>query len=159
MHVGNATRTLLLLIVASAFSPLAANAQAPACDNACLKGFVDGYIAALAQRDPNPGGDPGRATERSRRSQDEVLRARGERRPRHLEGKIRRRPDELERVVQRHGLENRPQLVIAVRPSADHAQSEVDLGVRRSSQAHQRSTSFAISLSGTRVAPSGSGSQ
>ena len=51
MQARNASRTLLLCIV-TGLSPLAANAQAPACDSACLKGFVDGYIAALAQRDP-----------------------------------------------------------------------------------------------------------
>jgi hypothetical protein len=51
MHV---TRALLLCtsLLASSLSPLAASAQPPACDSACLKGFVDGYIAALAQRDP-----------------------------------------------------------------------------------------------------------
>ena len=48
------TRTLLLCasLLAGSLSPLAASAQPPACDSACLKGFVDGYIAALAQRDP-----------------------------------------------------------------------------------------------------------
>lgn len=51
MQARNATRTLLLCI-ASALAPLAANAQAPVCDSACLKGLVDGYIAALSQHDP-----------------------------------------------------------------------------------------------------------
>ena len=47
-------RTLLLCasLLASSLSPLGAGAQPPACDSACLKGFIDGYIAALAQRDP-----------------------------------------------------------------------------------------------------------
>ena len=52
MKARNAIGTLLFCIAASALSAVAANAQAPACDSACLKGFVDGYIDALAQRDP-----------------------------------------------------------------------------------------------------------
>ena len=51
MQARTTTRTLLLCIVVGALS-LSANAQAPACDSTCLKGFVDGYIAALARRDP-----------------------------------------------------------------------------------------------------------
>ena len=45
-------RALLLYVVVGALTPLSANAQPAACDSSCLKGFVDGYIAALAQRDP-----------------------------------------------------------------------------------------------------------
>ena len=45
-------RTLFLSIIVGALPQFRANAQPPACDSACLKGFVDGYIAALAQRDP-----------------------------------------------------------------------------------------------------------
>ena len=54
MQTRDTTRTLLLCasLLASSLSPLAASAQATACDSACLKGFVDGYIVALAQRDP-----------------------------------------------------------------------------------------------------------
>jgi hypothetical protein len=46
-------RPLLLCVslLASSLCCLAASAQA-ACDSACLKGFVDGYIDALAKRDP-----------------------------------------------------------------------------------------------------------
>jgi hypothetical protein len=51
MHARN-TITALLCIVMNALSPVSAKAQAAACDGACLKGFVDGYIAALAQRNP-----------------------------------------------------------------------------------------------------------
>jgi hypothetical protein len=41
-------------IAALGFAALDAGAQsAPSCDNACLKGFVDGYFDALAQRDPS----------------------------------------------------------------------------------------------------------
>ncbi len=52
MQAHHTTRTLILCIIVSALSPVSARAQAPACDRACLKGFVDGYIDALAQRDP-----------------------------------------------------------------------------------------------------------
>jgi hypothetical protein len=51
MQARIAIRALFVCIVASALAPIASNAQSPACDSACLKGFVDGYIAALAQRD------------------------------------------------------------------------------------------------------------
>jgi len=50
MQARTTTGTLLLCIVVSGLS-LSANAQAPACDSGCLKGFVDGYIQALARRD------------------------------------------------------------------------------------------------------------
>jgi hypothetical protein len=54
MHVRHALRTLLpcASLLASGLWSFAAAAQAPACDSACLKGFVDGYVDALAQRDP-----------------------------------------------------------------------------------------------------------
>jgi len=54
MQARDIARTLCLCVslFGSVFSPLAASAQAPACDGACLKGFVDGYLDALAQRDP-----------------------------------------------------------------------------------------------------------
>jgi hypothetical protein len=54
MQARDIARPLLLCssLLAIVLSPLAAGAQAPGCDSACLKGFVDGYIAALAQRDP-----------------------------------------------------------------------------------------------------------
>jgi hypothetical protein len=45
-------RAFLLLIMASALAQISANAQPTACDSGCLKGFVDAYIGALAQRDP-----------------------------------------------------------------------------------------------------------
>src|SRR5262252_3280421 len=53
--------------VPSAFSLLAASAQST-CDSACLKGFVDGYIDALAQRDPKkvPAADGVKYTENGR---------------------------------------------------------------------------------------------
>jgi hypothetical protein len=53
MQARDLARSFLLCtsLLAGALSPLAAGAQA-ACDSACLKGFVDGYIDALAQRDP-----------------------------------------------------------------------------------------------------------
>lgn len=41
---------LCVSLFACAIGP--ANAQAQACDNACLKGFVDGYVDALSRRDP-----------------------------------------------------------------------------------------------------------
>jgi len=40
MQASTTTGTLLLCIVVSGLS-LSANAQAPACDSGCLKGFVD----------------------------------------------------------------------------------------------------------------------
>jgi len=54
MHARDIIRSLLFCVAlaASALCPLAAPAQAPACDSACLRSFVDGYIGALAQRDP-----------------------------------------------------------------------------------------------------------
>ena len=54
MRLRHVTRTLLLCtsLLASSLSPFAASAQSTACDSACLRGFVDGYIGALAQRDP-----------------------------------------------------------------------------------------------------------
>jgi hypothetical protein len=54
MRARDIARSLLVCssLLAGALAPLASNAQAQACDSACLKGFVDGYIDALAQRDP-----------------------------------------------------------------------------------------------------------
>ncbi len=52
MQARNVPRTLLRCVIVGALSAVSAQAQTTACDNACLKGFVDGYIAALAQRDP-----------------------------------------------------------------------------------------------------------
>jgi len=43
---------LCAAVVASALAGSPARAQAPACDGACLKGFVDAYVGALAARDP-----------------------------------------------------------------------------------------------------------
>jgi len=54
MHASASTRALLLcaLLTVSALGSFTASAQAPACDGACLKGFIDGYIDALTRRDP-----------------------------------------------------------------------------------------------------------
>ena len=41
------------LIAAGAGSVIDAAAQTLECDSACLKGFIDGYFEALAQRDPS----------------------------------------------------------------------------------------------------------
>jgi hypothetical protein len=44
---------LLFGLIAQGGIAFEAAAQAPGCDNACLKGFVDGYFEALARRDPS----------------------------------------------------------------------------------------------------------
>ena len=51
--LGFRTSLLCALIAASALGLRDAAAQsAAACDGSCLRGFVDGYIAALSARDP-----------------------------------------------------------------------------------------------------------
>jgi hypothetical protein len=47
------TTTLRALYAAALLASCTAHAQAPACDAACLKGFADGYLDALARRDPS----------------------------------------------------------------------------------------------------------
>jgi hypothetical protein len=70
MHSSAAQRVLLLCValVAGAAGSLTASAQTTACDAACLKGFVDGYIGALAARDPKrlPLADGAKYTENGR---------------------------------------------------------------------------------------------
>jgi len=54
MHFGHEVRTAALaglLIAGSLLSTGAAAQNATSCDNACLKGFMDGYIDALSHRD------------------------------------------------------------------------------------------------------------
>jgi hypothetical protein len=43
---------LCVSLLAGVLGSPTANAQPPACDSACLKGFVDGYLDALSRRDP-----------------------------------------------------------------------------------------------------------
>jgi hypothetical protein len=54
MQARDIARSLFVCVslLASSLLPPAAGAQTEACDSACLKGFVDGYIDALAQREP-----------------------------------------------------------------------------------------------------------
>ena len=54
MHLGHEVRTGALAALLVAYSLLCASATAQntaSCDNACLKGFVDGYVDALSHRD------------------------------------------------------------------------------------------------------------
>ncbi len=54
MHHAARAATLAVLTAGSLLFLQDAAAQSPAgCDNACLKGFMDGYIDALAHRDPS----------------------------------------------------------------------------------------------------------
>jgi hypothetical protein len=55
MHVKRTASAFLLcgLAAAADLTFVDAAAQAPDCDSACLKGFVDGYFEALAERDPS----------------------------------------------------------------------------------------------------------
>jgi hypothetical protein len=55
MDLGHEVRTAAfagLLIAGSLFCTGAAAQNVASCDNACLKGFIDGYIDALSHRDP-----------------------------------------------------------------------------------------------------------
>ena len=54
MHLGHEVRTgalAALLVAGSLLCTNAAAQNAASCDNACLKGFMDGYIDALSHRD------------------------------------------------------------------------------------------------------------
>ena len=56
MHAGHALRGFLFSALLSTASVVTLNARAqniPVCDNACLKSFVDDYVASLADRNPS----------------------------------------------------------------------------------------------------------